>query len=53
MRHRTFWKWRERLSFVAADLENDADQPEAVTGANTCCTWRRPFLQAFLNTKIK
>jgi nucleoside-diphosphate-sugar epimerase len=43
----------ERLSFVAADLENDADQPEAVTGANTCCTWRRPFLQAFLNTKIK
>ena len=38
----------DRLSFIAADLEDDAGWSQAVS---TCCTWRRLFPWASPSTR--
>jgi len=39
----------DRLSFIAADLENDTGWP--LPAATMCCTWRRLFPILFPSTK--
>jgi len=41
-----------RLSFFAANLENDAGWAERRRTANMCCTWRRPCRPTCRRTRM-